>query len=330
MEHLKGKINSLVALGAYMSSGAEAWQAARERAVQGNQWFTIPHIESAARNIVTGFLQEDILTAWTHSYTLSPIQKTVGITMAGNIPLVGFHDFLCAYLSGHTIRIKLSSKDNILLPHLFEELCRHDPGAVNQIFFTDDLKGCDAYIATGSNNSARYFEQYFARFPHIIRRNRTSVAVLDGSETEAELRALADDVFLYFGLGCRNVTQVCVPRGYDFSRMFTAFEAYREYIHHHKYRNNYDYYLAIYLLNKVPYLTNEAVLLVENDTPFSAVSVLHYRYYDDHAVLFEEIRDNPDLQCIVGKGFTPFGGAQVPSVRDYADGVDTMDFLCRL
>ncbi|MBL7712390.1 MAG: acyl-CoA reductase [Chitinophagaceae bacterium] len=330
MTLLNDKIKNLAALGRYMEGDSAAWIAAKERAVQGNQWFTPEHIDLAAGNIAGAFLQEDKLQAWMNAYTLSTQQKTAGITMAGNIPLVGFHDFLCAYLSGHKALLKYASKDQVLLPHLLEVLAKQDPGIAEQVQAAEQLKNCDAYIATGSNNSARYFEQYFARYPHIIRRNRTSVAILDGTETPAELQALADDVFLYFGLGCRNVTQVCVPEGYDFAPLFEAFWRYKDLINHHKYRNNYDYYLAIYLLNKVPYRSNDAVLLVQNDTPFSAVSVLHYRYYTDRDVLFEELKQNNDLQCIVGKAYTPFGRAQVPALEDYADGVDTMAFLCSL
>lgn len=330
MRNLKEKVGYLVALGKYMQSDIEEWEIAKDRAVQANAWFTPAHIEVAVKNIVSGFLQEDKLTEWTHAYTLSATPKTVGITMAGNIPLVGFHDFLAGYLSGHTIKIKYSSKDQVLLPHLIEVLSQWDDGINKQVQGAENLKHCDAYIATGSNNSARYFEQYFARFPHIIRKNRTSVAILDGTETKEELRALADDIFLYFGLGCRNVTQVCVPEEYNLQLLFDAFEPYKDYINHNKYRNNYDYYLAIYLLNKVPYITNDSMLFVENSFPFSAVSVLHYRYYKDKSVLFDELKGSQDLQCIVGKGFTPFGSAQVPALTDYADGVDTMQFLCSL
>lgn len=330
MTPLNDKIKNLAALGRYMKGDSAAWIAAKEGAVQGNQWFTPEHIDLAAGNIARAFLQEEKLQAWMNAYTLSTQQKTVGITMAGNIPLVGFHDFLCAYLSGHKALLKYSSKDQVLLPHLLDVLAENDPGITAQVQAAEQLKHCDAYIATGSNNSARYFEQYFARYPHIIRRNRTSVAILEGTETQEELQALADDVFLYFGLGCRNVTQVCVPEGYDFAPLFEAFGRYKDLINHHKYRNNYDYYLAIYLLNKVPYLSNEAVLLVQNDTPFSAVSVLHYRYYQDRDALFEELKHSNDLQCVVGKAYTPFGRAQVPDLEDYADGVDTMAFLCGL
>lgn len=324
------KITALVALGQYMLSHDEAWEHTKDRAVQGNQWFTAAQIEVAVKNMVTNFLQADKLNLWLEKYPIPQNPKLVGITMAGNIPLVGFHDFLCGYLSGHQMRLKLSSKDQILLPHLLDKLGEWDTDSTSQIQISDNIRNCDAYIATGSNNTARYFEQYFEKYPHIIRRNRTSVAVLDGTETKEELAALAEDVFLYFGLGCRNVTQVCVPKGYDFQQLFEAFEPYRDFINHNKYRNNYDYYLAIYLLNKVPYLSNDALLLVENESPFSAVSVLHYRYYEDKAQLVNELQQSHDLQCIVSRESIAFGAAQVPSLSDFADGVDTMNFLCSI
>jgi hypothetical protein len=199
-----------------------------------------------------------------------------------------------------------------------------------QINITERLTGCEAYIATGSNNTARYFEQYFGKFPHIIRKNRTSVAVLAGDETEEELEALADDVYLYYGLGCRNVTQVCVPHGFDFERLLTAFKIHDTYADLNKYKNNYDYHLAIYLLNRVPYMSNESLLMVENEMPFSAVSVLHYRYYDNKAQLTEQLKQSGEIQAIIGRGFVPFGTSQQPALDDYADGVDTMEFLCGL
>jgi len=325
------KIAVLGRLGQYMLSEDEAWVLAKERAILNNQWFTQDHIDKAVKSIADNFLQKDKLEQWLAAYTLPAEPKTVGITMAGNIPLVGFHDFLCGYCSGHRIHIKLSSKDNILLPHLLQRMSEWDPAVEEQIQITEMLKGCDAYIATGSNNSARYFEQYFAKYPHIIRRNRTSVAVLDGSESSAELALLADDVFTYFGLGCRNVTQLCVPEGYDFEPLLQVFkERYGHFDNHHKYRNNFDYHLAVYLLNGVHYKSNDSVMLVQNDIPFSAVAVVHYRYYTDRSALLDGLTDNPDIQCVVGKGLIPFGSAQSPSLTDYADGVDVMQFLCSL
>ncbi len=324
------RIKLLTKLGEYMGSGDAGWAEIKLRAVQNNAWFTEEYIDISVKNIVEGFLQEDKLTAWLAQYTLPQTAKTVGIVMAGNIPLVGFHDFLCGFVSGHRLMLKLSSKDDVLLKHIIQKMTEWHPAVAEQIVVSDMLKGCDAYIATGSNNSSRYFEQYFAKYPHIIRRNRTSVAVLTGIETTEELQALAKDVFTYFGLGCRNVTQVCVPHGYNFVPMLEVFGNHGDMKMHHKYNNNYDYHLALYLLNRVAYLTNDSLLMVENDLPFSAVSVLHYRYYDNRAELITTLKTNDDIQCIVAEGEVPFGQAQVPSLNDYADGIDTMEFLCAL
>lgn len=317
-------------LGGYMEFNDPAWQSARERAAGANPWFLPGHIELAVHNIVHQFLQRNKLEAWLSNYTLPKEAKTVGIVMAGNIPLVGFHDFLCGFMSGHKVLMKLSSKDDILLPHLLARLIQWEPAVAEQVKVAERLNNCDAYIATGSNNTARYFEQYFGKYPHIIRRNRTSVAVLDGTETDDELALLADDVYLYYGLGCRNVTQVCVPRGYDFTGLLRVFRKYDSYINLHKYKNNYDYHLAVYLLNRVPYMSNESLLLVENEMPFSAVSVLHYKYYSDKEQLIGQLKSSSDIQAIIGKGFVPFGESQKPALSEYADGIDTMAFLCGL
>ena len=330
MLSIEKRIDLLDRLGKYMHSDDEQWINTQYNATNLNAWFTQDHIQVAIANIADYYLHKDQLQDWVGNYTLPSTPKEVGIVMAGNIPLVGFHDFLCGFVSGHKLRLKLSSKDEVLLRHLIKELTEWAPEIADQVEIADNLKNCDAYIATGSNNTARYFEQYFGKYPHIIRKNRTSVAVLEGDETDEELNALASDVFTYYGLGCRNVTQLCVPKSYDFSNVLRVFEGYGDYMLHHKYKNNYDYHLAIYLLNKVPYITNGSILLVENALPFSAVSVLHYRYYESLQQLAHELEQGHDIQTVVGRGFTPFGTAQRPSLNDYADGVDTMEFLCSL
>ncbi|MGN6476212.1 MAG: acyl-CoA reductase [Flavipsychrobacter sp.] len=328
---LEKRIEVLSWLGQYMLSDDDTWQLTKELAINNNGWFTPGNIELATRNIATQYLDADKLNAWVASYLIKDAApKHVGMVMAGNIPLVGFHDLLCGFIAGHKLSVKLSSKDTMLMKHLIDKMIEKEPSIAEQITIAEVLKGCDAYIATGSNNTARYFEQYFAKYPHIIRRNRTSVAVLDGSETEEELSLLADDIFSYFGLGCRNVTQVCIPQGYDLTKLIDACNKYSDLIYHHKYKNNFDYYLAIYLLNKVPYLSNNSMLVVQNEVPFSAVSVLHYRYYDDKADIIAELQNSGDIQCLVGKGLLPFGQAQNPGLADYADGVDTMQFLTGL
>ena len=196
--------------------------------------------------------------------------------------------------------------------------------------FSEMLKGCDAYIATGSNNSSRYFEYYFGKYPHIIRRNRTSVAILTGEETNEELEKLADDVYQYFGLGCRNVTKIYVPEKYDFIPLLAAFKKYNHLADHHKYKNNYDYNLALHLLNKKYYMTNGSILLVEEPSVFSPISQLNYEFYVNKKELVASLKTAPELQCIIGREFIPFGRGQHPGLADYADGVNTLEFLSKL
>jgi hypothetical protein len=247
--------------------------------------------------------------------------------MAGNIPMVGFHDFLCVFLSGHRIHIKLSSKDEVLMKHIIEKMIEWDESLKEVIVISEMLKGCDAYIATGSNNSANYFEYYFAKYPHIIRKNRTSVAILTGKETTEELEALADDVYQYYGLGCRNVTKLYVPMDYDFINLLNAFRKYDHLKDHNKYRNNIDYNLAIYILNNQYYMSNDSLLMVENESIFSPISVLHYEFYEKLETIIESLSHRNDLQAIVGHDFIPFGEAQKPMLTDFADGVNTIEFL---
>ena len=330
MIQIEERMDALVQLGEYLGTSTLAWEDSIDRAAQANAWFNREHILLATNNIRKYFLDRSKLNTWLSSYHLPDRPRKVGIVMAGNIPLVGFHDFLCGFLSGHHLLLKLSSKDGILLHHLLDKLTEWNPDVAEQVQIADRLNGCDAYIATGNNNTARYFEQYFGQYPHIIRRNRTSVAVLDGTESTAELEALADDVFQYYGLGCRNVTQVCVPEGYYFEPFLIAMSKYSRITNFHKYNNNYDYHLAIYLLNRVPYLTNGSLLMVQSDMPFSAVSVLHYRYYMDKQAIITELEQSTDIQAIAGHDFHPFGSLQQPSLTDFADGVDTMAFLCGL
>jgi hypothetical protein len=188
------------------------------------------------------------------------------------------------------------------------------------------LKDCDAYIATGSDNSARYFEYYFSKYPHIIRKNRTSVAILDGTETKEELESLADDIQLYFGLGCRNITQIWVPQEYDFVPLLGALRKYDHYKDHDKYKNNFDYQLTIAIMNNRFYMSNDSIVLLENESPFSPISQLHYQYYTDKPAAIAAL-DKNKIQCIVGRNFIPFGDAQKPGLSDFPDGIDTMEFL---
>ncbi|MEZ5015967.1 MAG: acyl-CoA reductase [Flavipsychrobacter sp.] len=327
MISLDTRIDLLDKLAQYISSNDEQWLNTKRRAMDANGWFTQDNINLALDSITNNFLQRDLLEKWVANYSIKDEKKTIGIIMAGNIPLVGFHDFLCGFISGHNLLLKLSSKDEILLKHLIQVLIEWEPELTETIKTTELLKNCDAYIATGSNNSARYFEQYFGKYPNIIRKNRTSVALLDGAETKEDLLNLGNDIFNYFGLGCRNVTKLYIPEGYSIPNFLDAMTPFKDIINHHKYKNNYDYHLAIYLLNKVPYHSDDTLLMVENELPFSAVSVLHYEYYKDKKQLISSLQNDDRIQAIVGEGAIPFGQSQKPTLNDYADGVDTMLFL---
>ncbi|HTL07563.1 MAG TPA: acyl-CoA reductase, partial [Chitinophagaceae bacterium] len=280
--NLQERIDLLVKLGKYLRSNEDAWINAKQKASQENGWFLPAFIQLAADSIADQFLSEPALNSFVSAYQVpatTPAPKTVGLVMAGNIPLVGFHDWLCIFLSGHRALVKTSSKDKVLITHIVDKLASWNEEVTTQTVFSEMLKGCDAYIATGSNNTARYFDYYFSKYPHIIRRNRTSVALLTGNEDAATLALLADDVNLYFGLGCRNVTKIYVPQGYNFVPLLESFNRYAYFADNAKYKNNYDYQLAILLLNHQYYMTNGSVLLVENSAPFSAISQLHYEYY---------------------------------------------------
>ena len=320
----------LVKLGKYLLQQDEAWIKTKERAFEENRWFIPEFISLSVENIALNFLQPQALDNLINNYDLpndNPNPKKVGIVMAGNIPLVGFHDFLCVFLTGHIALIKPSSKDEALIKHLCQKLIEWDSSVANMIQFGELLKGCDAYIATGSNNTSRYFEHYFQRYPHIIRKNRTSVGILTGDETKEELEKLADDVYQYFGLGCRNVTKIYVPKTYDFVPLLNAFNKYDYLINHNKYKNNYDYNLAILLINNRYYMTNGSILLVEDTSITSPISQLNYEFYLNKADVQKKLHDNEAVQCVVSDETTAFGLAQQPAIRDFADGVDTMIFL---
>lgn len=334
--NLDQRINLLAELGNYCVSTDPAWLTAQHRAHAANAWFTPEFITLAINGIATQYLRRDKLQAWADQYQL-PDQpsapRTIGLTMAGNIPIVGFHDFLSIFITGHHQLIRPSGRDEILIRHLLQHLLTIEPAAAGYFGFAERLNGCDAYIATGSNNSARYFEYYFAKYPHIIRRNRTSVALLTGEETHQDLDGLSGDVYQYFGLGCRNVTQIYVPDNYDFLSLLQAFRKYNYLSQLTKYKHNYDYQLTLLILNKKTYMSNESILLAENDSPFSPISVLHYTYYRPGDPPPPALSGNhPDIQTVVGRPtptrhYTPFGQAQKPGLEDYADGVDTLKFL---
>ncbi len=327
---LQERIDILLKLGEYLTSKDAELASVKEKAYRENQWFIPDFIEVAVNNIATCFLKKEFLQDWADQYQIPntfPTPKNVGIVMAGNIPLVGFHDLLCVFLSGHIAVIKPSSKDEILLKHIVAKLYEWEVSIQNHISFANRLNNCDAYIATGSNNSSRYFEFYFGKYPNIIRKNRTSVAVLDGTESINQLDALADDTMLFFGLGCRNVTQILVPENYDFLPLLNALKKYNGLMEFHKYKHNFDYHLALLIMGGKFYMNNDTVILTPNESPFSPVSQINYYTYEHESAIKKLIEANESIQCIVGNGYLPFGKAQQPSLNNYADGIDTMAFL---
>lgn len=324
---LNDKIHLLLQLKKYILSDSEEWEEIQDSAERKNGWFTREFILKSIQAIADNYLDENALQLFSERFLASNQPRTVGVVMAGNIPLVGFHDFLCVFLSPHRLAFKCSSKDDVLLPAMVQYLKSINPDLMKEVEQKEMLKNCDAYLATGSNHSAKVFKSYFGKYPHIIRPNKTSVAVLSGQETEEELSLLADDVYQYFGLGCRNVTKIFVPNDYPFEPLLQAFRKYDHLKDHNKYRNNLDYQLALYILNNQYYMSNDSVLLIEHESIFSAVSVLHYSYYSNHDTLIDALQNNPNIQTIVGQGFTSFGAAQHPGISDFADGIDTVEFL---
>lgn len=308
-----------------------------EQAVHYNGWFTKENVLFALGQwgrALTG----DQLTKWLSGYDFSAAgtPKTVGIVMAGNIPLVGFHDFLSVLLSGHKVLVKLSSNDKLLLPLIADFLIEKNPGFSEYIHFTEGkMENFDAVIATGSNNTARYFEYYFASKPHIIRKNRNSIAVLSGNESVEELTLLGEDIFRYFGLGCRNVSKLYVPENYDFDPFFQAIFPWNPLMNHAKYANNYDYNKAVYLMSEFKLLDNGFLLLKEDNGFGSPIATLFHEPYRDAENLRRTLHENEEqLQCIVSDGTVEnsiaFGKTQHPRLWDYADGVNTLDFLIKL
>jgi hypothetical protein len=332
--NLNERIELAGRLGNYLLSDEPAWIQAKEMAFRSNPWFIPPFIDRATQQLSTAFLNPQKLSDWATGAGIPEnlaAPKKVGLVLASNLPLVGFHDWLAVFISGNHALIKLSAQDSILFEHLAAKLIEWDPRMANQLQIAERLNQAEAFIATGSDNTARYFEYYFGRSPHIIRKNRTSVAILTGRESEAELIALSDDLYSYFGRGCRNVTQLCVPRGYDFKPLLGAGDAYQFLAEHHKLKNNYDYQLALRILNKEYYMTNGIALFVEQPSLYAPIGVVHIHYYDqpEEAAEWSE-RHLEQIQCRVGWHGIPFGTTQTPTLDQYADGIDTLSFLREL
>ena len=329
-------INNLVRLGELLSK-TEQFNDIFDKAEQQNSWFTRANVIFAFKSWSEA-LSENNVQQWLSQYqlpqTTSP--KKILIIMAGNLPLVGFHDLLCVLVAGHKAIAKLSSDDCVLLPYLIKQIRAFAPEWAEAVAFTDDkVTEYDAVIATGSDNTARYFEYYFGKKPHIIRKNRHSVAVLTGKETPEELQDLGKDIFLYYGLGCRSVSKLFVPQGYDFDLLFQAIYPYKDIIEEQKYANNYDYNKAVYLMSLYKLLENGFLLLKEDEHYGSPIATLFYEYYTNKEALKKKLAtDREKIQCVVGHNFIdgeiPFGQTQTPKLWDYADGVNTLTFLLNL
>lgn len=335
MKH-KDNTRKLVQLGSLLAN-TELFEGVFEQAEQQNSWFTPDNLRFAFDTWATS-LEEDKVRQWLSAYggLETTSAKKVLIVMAGNIPLVGFHDLLCVLVAGHKAIVKLSSNDRVLLPFLVEQLKPFAPDWAETVSFTEErVSDYDAVIATGSNNTARYFEYYFGKKPHIIRKNRHSVAILTGKETPEELYALGKDIFQYYGLGCRSVSKLFVPQNYNFDSFFEAIYPYHSIINEQKYANNYDYNKAVYLMSLYQLLENGFLMLKEDEGYGSPIATLFYEYYNDTQSLKQRLAtDTEKIQCVVAHNFTKgeiaFGETQKPQLWDYADEVDTLHFLLNL
>ena len=310
------------------------------KAKNENPWFIDEHILFALKTIASS-LDKNKIDQWINKYDGNLFRKTdyktIGVVMAGNLPLVGFHDFLCVLMAGHRFYGKLSSEDAALLPAISNILIQINPDFKKSISFTTDkLSRFDAIIATGSNNTNRYFEYYFGKYPNILRKSRNGIAILTGEEAPQQLSGLADDIFLYFGKGCRNVSKVYLPENYDINLLKIPFYKYHAFYHHHKYRNNYDYYKALFQVSSTAFHDFGFLLLKEEKEIASPISILNFEFYKDLSTLKKEIATLSDqIQCVIchekisGQWILP-GNAQRTELWDYADGIDTMDFLLSL
>ncbi len=306
------------------------------RACQGNPWFTPNSCRQSLEAIGQKMLTKPLLRSWIARYDLGRPSKNIGIILAGNIPLVGFHDVLASFICGHKVQYKCSHKDNVLLPSVLEQLFVLNPCARHYFVSAEHLAGFDAVIATGSDTASTHFDYYFRKYPSIIRGNRSSIAILNGQETIDELHALGRDIFDYFGLGCRNVSKLYIPKGLDLNEFFEGIEPYHSTIHHNAYKNNFDYTFALYSMAQIPFLTNNVLILKEDASLAGRISSVHFEYYEDINTLIHQLKGLEDkIQCISTNidlknelnGLVRLGECQKPGLMDYADGVDVMKFL---
>lgn len=350
MDRIENRINAFVKLGSFLSQFSKDGIQKKEAvllnelffdgfkhqikiAQEHNSWFTKEAILEAVSNWSKALTYNNLHTFSNTYKPSSSTDKKVAIVMAGNIPLVGFHDFLTVLISGHAVLVKQSSNDKHLLPFLAKYLEHIDPYFKEKITFTEDkLADFDAVISTGSNNTARYFEYYFKNKPNIIRKSRNSVAVLSGKESDLDLEKLSEDIFNYFGLGCRSVSKLYVPKGYNFDAFFNGMYNKREIINNAKYANNYDYNKAVYLMSEFDLLENGFLMIKEDESYSSPIATIFYEYYENESALKSKLEEDKNkIQCIVSNGFIAneiaFGETQQPQLWDYADGINTLDFL---
>ena len=328
------------ALGDRLAEAPDSVELAKLHAQRENPWFTIDHIETALTSIQSKFLNASLVEHWLQDYDLhgnATKRKRVGIVCAGNIPMVAFHDIMCTITSGHHAVIKLSHKDQFLIPALCKELIALHPRLSDVISFVNKLENYDAVIATGSDNSHRYFKAYFGHVPHIFRKNRTSVGVIHEHDSDQNLLELAKDIFIHFGLGCRNISKLFIPHGFDMNRLFEATMAYSAYALHSKYRNNFIYHSALFQMNKVNYFTNDLLILLETEEWHSPLSVVYYSHYEQPSEVTRILHNRADdIQAIYSSmplDDVPVqgpGAGQEPNLWDYADQVDTLSFLLEL
>lgn len=304
-----------------------------------NPWFAEENIRKSIDAICTQMLTKENLESWAANYKIKSVQpKNIGLVLAGNIPLVGFHDILSVFLSGHYLKVKLSSKDEVLNKFIINNLNNINSSYNSYIQIVDRLDNYDAIIATGSNNSARYFEKYFSSVPNIIRKNRNAIAILDGHESEEDLVNLSHDMLQYFGLGCRNVSKIYFPKNYEIGPLMeTIIKHHSDIVNHNKYKNNYDYNYALFMMDKESFLTNDILIFKEDVEIASRIASVHFEYYSNLEKVKNDVRNNENkIQCVVSNldlgqiKTIPFGQAQNPTLMDYADGLDTMEFLTNL
>ena len=321
-------------LGEFMQTPDEAFKQVVTTAAHHNAWFTANEVQNALQSLANMLNQND-LQQWFVQIETTENPKRIGLILAGNIPLVGFHDVICVLATGNIALIKLSSSDDKLLPALLQHLCTLEPQLAAQIVYVDRLKDFDAVIATGSNNTSRYFDYYFGKVPNIIRKNRNSVAILTGQESEEQIKQLGHDILDYFGMGCRNISKIFIPEGYDIKNFFEPIESFSGIIDHFKYNNNYDYNKSIYLINQNTHYDNGFLLLKKDEGFSSPLAVLYYETYTSLEDVAEKLNaQDQQLQCVVGDAnidlnqpLIAFGQSQHPKLWDYADKVNTIDFL---